>query len=33
MIVSDDDDPVLLSPWRGCVIVTAAEFVVNQLDC
>ena len=27
MIVSDDDDLVRLSPWRGCVIVTAAEFV------
>ena len=27
MIVSDDDDLLRLSPWRGCVIVTAAEFV------
>ena len=31
MIVSDDDDLVRLSPWRGCVIVTAAEFV-NRTD-
>lgn len=27
MIVSDDDDLLRLSPWRGCVIVTTAEFV------
>ena len=33
MIVTDDDDMLRLLPWRGYVIVTAAEFVVNQLDC
>lgn len=33
MIVSDHDELLRLWPWRGCVIVTAAEFVVNQLDC
>ena len=27
MFVSDDDDLLRLSPWRGCVVVTAAEFV------
>lgn len=27
MIVSDDDDLLRLSPWRGCVILTAAELV------
>ena len=27
MIVSDGDDLLRLSPWRGCVIVTAAHFV------
>ena len=27
LIVSDDDDLLRLSPWRGTVIVTATEFV------
>ena len=31
MIVGNDDGLVRLSPWRGCVIVTAAQFV-NRTD-
>lgn len=31
LIVSDNDDLLRLSPWRGCVIVTAAE-LVNRTD-